>query len=105
MTTLKADVFVSHIGLNRVNLGGNDVDYYVSLPNTEVVDREIVIKGSEKLIRTVILNFESKEEMVDFLQKLVDLGIRFTDNEKSLAYMEASRLKEQGDLKGAILGC
>ncbi|MCP4429599.1 MAG: hypothetical protein GY806_01345 [Gammaproteobacteria bacterium] len=105
MTRLPTDIFVSHIGINRINLGGIDIDYYETLPNTEVVDRKVFAYGVEKLVRTVIMRFQNEKEMIGFLQNLVNSGIGFTDNEKSVAYKEACSLKNRGALKGKILGC
>jgi len=102
---MRPDIYVSHIGINRINLGGKDVEKYGSLPNTELVSRSISYKGKERLVKTIVMYFENDNEMVNFLQEIIDLGIGFTDNNKSIVYSEACRLKSGGILKGEILGC
>ena len=105
MTEVNNKLFVSHIGVNRINLGGNDVKRYSSLPNTKLVQRSFYVGESEKINTILIVEFEEEEDMLSFVQKLIDQGTPFTDNPKSTAYMEAISLKEEGKLHGEILGC
>ncbi len=81
------------------------MEYDETRPKTEVAERKESAYGVEKLVRTVIMRFQNEKEMIGFLQNLVNSGIGFTDNEKSVAYKEACSLKNRGALKGKILGC
>ena len=105
MNDRSSNFHVSYLGIDRVNLGGNDIDQFLSMPNSELIERKIKIKGLMKIIRTVIVKFEDEKSLLEFLQRLIDQGVCFTDNYQSQAYMEACSLKDQGYLTGKIIGC
>ncbi len=105
MMEANTKLFVSHIGVNRINLGGHDVKRYSSLPNTKLDQRSFYVNKSEKIKTTLIVEFGDEDEMLSFVQKLIDRGTPFTDNPKSTAYMEAISLKKQRKLHGEIFGC
>ncbi len=105
MINLNSDIYVTHIGIDRINLRGKEVDKFSKLPNAEINERKLIIDGEEKFVRTVIVVFENESEKINILQKFVDGGVPFTDDYKSTAYVDACKLKEQGKLTGKILGC
>ena len=98
-------VFVSEIGINRVYLGGNDLEGFSNMQNASTYDRKVKIGGSIKNVSTVILEFLDESEMFNFLQNCVDSKIPFADNYKSNAYRDAGELLDKGKLKGKIIGC
>ena len=103
MTNTKSGVYVTHIGIDRIYIRGEDATKYSELPNVKVNERSIEKCGEDTLIRTFIMYFQNEREMIDFLQDFVDLDVPFTDDNKSTAYMTACDLKKQGKLKGEIL--
>lgn len=105
MNDSSSNLHVSYLGVDCVNIRGADIDQFLSMPNSEINERKIKIKGSVRVIRTVIVRFDDETSLHNFLQKLIDLGVCFTDDYKSQAYVEACSLKEQGYLTGNIIGC
>jgi hypothetical protein len=81
--------YVSYIGVRQVNIGGQRLSDF-SDENSEI--------RRGKLIK----RFENQEQLQDFLQNCINLGIPFSDDVKSNAFMEASRLIDEGVLCGKI---
>lgn len=99
------ETYVSHIGFNTLNLGGSNVERFLTMDNVEISERQVNFQGTVKVVRTLVATFCDESEMLRFLQKLVDEGVPFTDDPKSVAYLEASNYRKEGKLHGEIIGC
>ncbi len=105
MKNVSSDIYVTHIGNNRINFRGSGSEKFAKLSNAEINKRKTTNAGKEEIITTVILFFSNEGEMIKFLQKIINQDIPFTDNSKSTAYQYACALKKMGKLKGKIFGC
>jgi len=81
--------YVSYIGVRQVNIGGQRLSDFSDL-NSEIR------RGKP------IKRFENQEQLQEFLQSCTNRGMPFSDDVKSNASREASRLIGAGVLCGEI---
>ena len=51
-------IYVSHVGLNKINLGGRDVLEYSSLPKSQIIGRDVFAGKKKKKIKILIIQFD-----------------------------------------------
>jgi|TARA_B110001469_G_C9577299_1_gene286294 hypothetical protein len=87
-----------------ITLAGSSCDQYESFPNVKYI-REEVKRGSKVVIeKEVLLGFQSEYELYEFIQKLINKGVPFSNYSKDAgsAYNSVSNLINSGKLLGSV---